>query len=902
MAADAYDPDDLKAVFSKFDGNGDGTLDINELKRVLLVCNPKFSEQEMDCIMQEADKNRDGRIDYAEFADWLASDQENASILGVRAIDEEVLRNHQKEYADSKQEIEALRAENEQLRKKLSAIRESERQLRAELRDLRLSHLDSQADKKAHGKQQRQAHEKAKQAAKDAFLEPFDPILRDLIEDAAVIQQEANALDDSLEGGFFTDDHREFLKDISSRYDGLARRAMQELAEDMVKTAREGVRQTELSFRQVYVSILELIRQDEQVGYGKTVSLLQTLPSKPIANSVSTVADLIDEATKAQPRVSELAHSIGVHVDALKMQHKPVSTSGKRKKLGRIQEKLNNSALRREDASRVYDCARAMMTFESMEAVHAALEQICAQVTAGSIAIDRVKDRFSKPSGGGWADAMINFHFVGGEAAGHVCEFQLVHNKLLLARAGLGGHDAYGAFRATLELLELLDDVEAACRGDQDWAANHTLQEWAEVRAYSRRPPTSADSSLMESLLRLGDEEWAGFQDLLESLPGGAASWAFELAKVVAPRAFPAAAAFARRCGAVDEHVRSLQQRRGGFVTASISDHSARAWDATTGMELQRFQHDLETRGSKAGSVEGVAWSPHGEFVYTTYNPNAAEGTRGLAKKWEMETGKDVLTYDGSFPCQTRCIALSACGRHLFIGGNNGQLLQFDEQSGDVLMDFSLRADSNVLELAVSLDNRYLYAAHGTVVKKLDLRVDQDEQSPLRRGTTNANATFSTTMSSLKAKEPEPVVLFRGHGGAIVGLALGASEERELLSSGSTDRQIFVWDASTGQILHKLKVGITPKSMVFTRDGKYLYAPGKSKKFDRWDMTSGRIDQSFSGHAAAVTCVALSGDNAFAYTGSEDKTAKKWDTQTGNCVLTFSGHTAAISELVLPAW
>ena len=67
----------------------------------------------------------------------------------------------------------------------------------------------------------------------------------------------------------------------------------------------------------------------------------------------------------------------------------------------------------------------------------------------------RVKDRFKHPSGGGWRDVMINFYVVG-DGAKHVCEVQLVHKSLLMARKGLPGHVIYGVVRNATEVLEFL--------------------------------------------------------------------------------------------------------------------------------------------------------------------------------------------------------------------------------------------------------------------------------------------------------------------------------------------------------------------------------------------------------------------------------------------------------------
>ena len=50
----------------------------------------------------------------------------------------------------------------------------------------------------------------------------------------------------------------------------------------------------------------------------------------------------------------------------------------------------------------------------------------------------------------------INFYLAHDEAR-HVCELQLFHKKMFLARHGMDGHAMYGSYRSALELLQWTD-------------------------------------------------------------------------------------------------------------------------------------------------------------------------------------------------------------------------------------------------------------------------------------------------------------------------------------------------------------------------------------------------------------------------------------------------------------
>ncbi len=71
-----------------------------------------------------------------------------------------------------------------------------------------------------------------------------------------------------------------------------------------------------------------------------------------------------------------------------------------------------------------------------------------------AICLVRCKGRFGRPTSGGWADIMMNFHFEDDAEWTHVCEIQLVHAELYSVRKNMGAHGSYNEFRAALELCE----------------------------------------------------------------------------------------------------------------------------------------------------------------------------------------------------------------------------------------------------------------------------------------------------------------------------------------------------------------------------------------------------------------------------------------------------------------
>ena len=70
------------------------------------------------------------------------------------------------------------------------------------------------------------------------------------------------------------------------------------------------------------------------------------------------------------------------------------------------------------------------------------------------IRLIHMKDRFSHPTSGGWADMLVNFSFAHGDETHHVMELQLQHQQMLVVRKAGKAHNQYNSFRSAFELLE----------------------------------------------------------------------------------------------------------------------------------------------------------------------------------------------------------------------------------------------------------------------------------------------------------------------------------------------------------------------------------------------------------------------------------------------------------------
>lgn len=83
-------------------------------------------------------------------------------------------------------------------------------------------------------------------------------------------------------------------------------------------------------------------------------------------------------------------------------------------------------------------------------------------------------------------------------------------------------------------------------------------------------------------------------------------------------------------------------------------------------------------------------------------------------------------------------------------------------------------------------------------------------------------------------------------------------------------------------------------NLAVSKDGKSLLTGSYDRTLKLWDVASGKLLRTFSGHSTRVTAVAFSLDNKTALSGDTDSTIKLWDLATGLEILTFSDRAGSV--------
>ncbi|KAJ1306488.1 hypothetical protein OPQ81_007491 [Rhizoctonia solani] len=117
----------------------------------------------------------------------------------------------------------------------------------------------------------------------------------------------------------------------------------------------------------------------------------------------------------------------------------------------------------------------------------------------------------------------------------------------------------------------------------------------------------------------------------------------------------------------------------------------------------------------------------------------------------------------------------------------------------------------------------------------------------------------------------------------------GWGQSGAIVVSGGCDREVRVWDLTTGNCLHVLKGHTSTIRCLKVLDARPIAVSGSRDTTVRvWDIARGREVQVLQGHTDSVRCLEVAGN--LVVSGSYDATCRLWDADTGECLRVFRGH------------
>ncbi|KAH7459139.1 Vegetative incompatibility protein [Fusarium oxysporum f. sp. matthiolae] len=159
-----------------------------------------------------------------------------------------------------------------------------------------------------------------------------------------------------------------------------------------------------------------------------------------------------------------------------------------------------------------------------------------------------------------------------------------------------------------------------------------------------------------------------------------------------------------------------------------------------------------------------------------------------------------------------------------------------------------------------------------------------------------ASGSNDRTIKIWDATSGECIQTLKGHDGSVKLVTFLNDGLR--LASGSYDRTIKIWDTTSGDCIQTLKsYDRWVNSVAFSNDGLHLASGSRDGTIKIWDATSGDCIQTLKGHDRRVNSVAFSNDGLRLASGSDDETDKIWDATSGDCIQTLKGHDGRVNSV-----
>ncbi|MBX7222514.1 MAG: caspase family protein [Blastocatellia bacterium] len=321
----------------------------------------------------------------------------------------------------------------------------------------------------------------------------------------------------------------------------------------------------------------------------------------------------------------------------------------------------------------------------------------------------------------------------------------------------------------------------------------------------------------------------------------------------------------------------------GQTVAAGSSDMTVRLWDVPSGAQL------YELRGHRA-PVWCVAFSPDGKWVlsgsgreqfsYTNGVPDAVDNTVRL---WNAATGALVHIFTGHSQKSGEVDFGKVSGVGFTPDGTRAFSVSFDQTVR--LWNLAGVEGENPSSPASVPDARMEKILRGHTQPIKAVTVAPDGKTLLSAGADKMLRLWNVTTGNQEQT-------FAGHASP-VHLA-NISPDGRFLVTGGWDQILKVWDTGTGREMLRIPdhfFGV--REVVFTPDSRLMATTGSGPdcyKVKLWEVETGTLVRTLTGHQGTVGCLALSPDGKWIATGSYDRTVKLWEVATGKLLQTFSGE------------
>jgi eukaryotic-like serine/threonine-protein kinase len=141
-----------------------------------------------------------------------------------------------------------------------------------------------------------------------------------------------------------------------------------------------------------------------------------------------------------------------------------------------------------------------------------------------------------------------------------------------------------------------------------------------------------------------------------------------------------------------------------------------------------------------------------------------------------------------------------------------------------------------------------------------------------------------------------PLYIYHGHTSWVNAVSWSPSSAR--IASGSADKTVQVWDATTGKNAAAYEHDNFVKAVAWSPNGTYLASAGRDHIVEIQNASTGGIVYAYHRYYRWINAVSWSPDSSRIASGSDDKTARVWDATTGAHVLIYRRHVDMVNAVV----
>ncbi len=200
------------------------------------------------------------------------------------------------------------------------------------------------------------------------------------------------------------------------------------------------------------------------------------------------------------------------------------------------------------------------------------------------------------------------------------------------------------------------------------------------------------------------------------------------------------------------------------------------------------------------------------------------------------------------------------------------------------------------------IDHLELYSYVRNQVKDHSLKLRRDQNPELKGNFTGSILLFDPALKKLIdppiSRFPRMIVgVLDGHDQIAI-QARALSPDGRRIVSGSKDKTLVVWDATTNRRLLTLRGHSKDVTdVVFSNDSSRVISASMDRTVRIWDVKTGREIKRFDHKITSVRSVAISSRDSMIAAGCDDHHIHLWDVATGRRVDMLKGHQQLVTSL-----